>query len=165
MALFVEDGSGMAAANAYASVAAADGRMTMLGLSNWIDLSNTEKEQAIARATAYMEQAYRGRWSGTRLLRAQALSWPRYGVSVDGYAVASDVVPTEVVNACIDLAFKAAAGDLNADTGPQVIRKKVGPLETEYNPNGPRSTQYRAIDMALAPYLSGGGASARLVRT
>lgn len=164
MALEVEDGTGKANAESYASVASADTRLAALGMTTWAPLLTAEKEQALRRATAYIEQAYRNAWKGTRLYRAQALSWPRYGAIVDGWDVSSTVVPADVANACIDLAFKAAAGDLNADLTRAVKREKVGPLETEYSDVGPRSTQFRALAMALGPYLRGGGAFARLVR-
>src|SRR5438874_13139048 len=112
MSLIVETGAGLADAESYASVAAADTRMAALGLTNWATLTTTEREQALRRSTQYIEQAYRARWVGRRVHLTQALSWPRGWVMVDGFPVNADVVPTEVANACIDLAFKAAAGDL-----------------------------------------------------
>lgn len=164
MTLIVEDGTGLATAESFASVAYADARMTALGMTNWAGLSTTEKEQALRRATTYMEQAYRPRWKGTRLMRDQALSWPRYGVRADGWDVPSTAVPIDVANTCADLALKAAAGDLNADLTRAIIREKVGPLETEYSATSPDSVRYRSADMALASYLKGGGAMASLVR-
>lgn len=166
MALIVEDGTGLATAESYISVADADTRMTNLGNTNWTTLTATEKEQALRRATVYMEQAYRSRWSGYRNGDTQALSWPRNGVVIDRYIlVDDDVVPAAVADACADLAFRAAAGDLNADLERGVVRKKVGPLETEYDRASPQSVRYRSIDMMLAPYLMGGGAMATLVRS
>ena len=50
------------------------------------------------------------------------------------------------------------------DLTQAVIREKVGPIETEYSPTSPQSVRYRAIDMALAPYLTSGSGMARLVR-
>lgn len=165
MSLIVEDGTGISTAESYISVANADTRMTALGLTNWGTLSTTEKEQALRRATQHMLQAYRGRWKGTRVTSTQALDWPRYVTDyVDGHPVQSNVVPTDVAKACADLALKAAAGDLAPDLDRAVIREKVGPLETEYSPHSPQATRYRAIDMALAPYLTGSSAMARLVR-
>lgn len=165
MALVVETGAGLSTAESFASVSSADTRHSGLGNTNWTTLTTAEKEHALRRATAYMEQSYRARWTGNRHTVAQALSWPRNGVVVDGFVViASNVVPPEVANACIDLAFKAAAGDLNADLDRAVIREKVGPLETEYSAHSPQSVRYRAIDMALAPFLTGSSAMAMLVR-
>lgn len=164
MALIVEDGTGLSTAESYASVAAADTRLAAHGMTNWTALTTGEKEQALRRATRHMVQAYRGRWLGDRVYAVQALDWPRWGVCVDGFYVSSSAVPADVANACIDLAFKAAAGDLAPDIERAIIREKVGPLETEYSAHSPQATRYRAIDMLLAPYLSGGGVNARLVR-
>lgn len=164
MALIVEDGTGLANADAYAAVADADTRLANLGMTIWAPLLQAEKEQAIRRATAYMEQAYRERWQGFRLHKLQALSWPRWNVWTDGYPVDPNIVPPVVAAACIDLAVKAAAGDLNGDLTRGVVRKKIGQLETEYDPHSPQSTRYRAIDMALMPFLRGSSASVGLVR-
>lgn len=163
MALVVEDGAGLSTAESFASVAQADARHTALGNSAWTG-SDTVKEQALRRATSYMEQAYRTRWKGTKLLRSQALSWPRYGAEADGYTLDSTIVPAEVANACIDLALKSLADELNADLTRGIVREKVGPLETEYDPHAPQQVRYRSVDMALAPYLRGSGAMATLVR-
>jgi len=164
MALIVEDGTGLATAESYVSVAAADTRMTNLGNTNWALLTTAEKEQALRRATAAMLQSYRERWHGVRMTSTQALDWPRSGVVVDGYSVASNAVPVDVANACADLAFKAAAGDLTPDLTRGVVREKVGPIETEYDRNSPQSPRRPAIEMMLSPYLTGSSSMARLVR-
>jgi hypothetical protein len=163
MTLVVEDGSGISTAESYISVAAAGTRHTNLGNTAWTG-TDAAKESALRRATAHMEQAYRTRWKGTRLTRAQALSWPRYGAIADGWDVPSTEVPTDVANACADLALKALADELAPDVTRVAIREKVGPLEREYSPYSPQSPQYRAVDLALAPYLFGGASTSRLVR-
>lgn len=164
MSLIVEDGTGLSTAESYISVANATARQAALGNDTWATITNAQMEEALRRATVYMGQAYRTRWVGVRRISTQALDWPRAWVCVDGYAVAADAVPADIANACADLALTAAAGDLNANLERAVIREKVGPLETEYSPHSPQATRYRAIDMALAPYLMGSGANARLVR-
>ena len=164
MALEVETGTGSATAESYASVTQADTRLAALGMTNWATLEVAEKEQALRRATQFMEQRYRDKWKGTRLYRAQALSWPRYGAIVDDFDVDSTVVPAEVKNACADLAVKALAEDLNPDLTRAVIREKVGPLETEYSAHSPQGTRFVSVDQALGPFLRGGGANVRLVR-
>lgn len=163
MALIVEDGTGMATAEAYVSLADANTRHTAMGNAAWTG-ADSVKEAAIRRATAYMEQAYRNRWKGTRLFREQALSWPRYGAEADGWVIPSTEVPADVANACADLALRALADDLNADQSRAVKREKVGPLETEYADYAPLGVQFRAVDMALSAYLKGGAAMAQLIR-
>lgn len=164
MSLIVEDGTGLSTAESYVSVADATARHASLDNTNWAALTSQEMESALRRATQYMLQAYRTRWTGDRLNGTQALDWPRWNVWTDGYPVAPSIVPVDVANACADLALKAAAGDLNDDLTRGVVRKKIGPLETEYDPHSPQSVRYRAIDMALAPYLKGTSANATLVR-
>lgn len=164
MSLIPEDGTGLANAESYVSLAGATARHAALDNTNWALLSTAEMESALRRATQYMLQAYRTRWIGDRLNGTQALDWPRWNVWVDGYPVSPSIVPADIANACADLALKAAAGDLNADLTRGVVREKVGPLETEYDRNSPQSVRYRAIDMALSAYLKGSSAMATLVR-
>lgn len=165
MALIVEDGSGLAAAESYISVADADARHAAFGNAGWTG-TEPAKEQALRRATAYMLQAYRDRWSGSRRTTTQALCWPRNDVTIDRYSyVDFDTVPDAVAAACADLALRALTDDLNPDLTRGIVRERVGPLETEYDRHAPQSTRYRSIDMMLAPYLTGGGAMLRLSRT
>lgn len=163
MTLITEDGNGLTTAESYITVADADARHTALGNTAWTG-TDAVKEAALRRATAFMEQRYRSRWKGTRMSRDQALSWPRYGATVDGWDVSSIIVPADVANACADLALRALSDDLNPDTTRGIVREKVGPLETEYDAYSPQSPRWNAVDQALAPYLNGGGAVRRLVR-
>lgn len=165
MALVVEDGTGLSTAESYISVADTDARMTALGNTTWAPMTMAEKEQALRRATLNMIQNYRGRWKGTRVKSTQALDWPRFDVFADGFSIASNIVPQEIANACADLAFKAAAGDLSPDLTRGVVREKVGPIETEYDPASPQQTRRPAIENLLSPYLNGTSAMAGLVRT
>jgi hypothetical protein len=165
MSLNVEIGAGLANADSFCSVADADDRMAALGNDIWVPLTTSQKEEALRRATVFMEQVYRSRWQGYRQTAAQALSWPRNGIWVEGFSVDSDTVPSEVRHACADLAFRAAAGDLAPDLERAVIREKVGPIETEYDRASPQTKRFRAIDLMLAPYLKGGSGQVRLVRT
>ena len=164
--LIVEDGSGLPEAEAYASVAQADARLTGLGLTLWATITEGEKEAAIRRATVYMEQTYRPRWVGARATRAQALAWPRTDVLLDGFAVEANEIPAEIVNACIDLAFRAAFQDLSKDTGTTQEKQSetVGPISTTYVAGSALKAKYTAIDEMLRPLLSIGGMSVRLVR-
>lgn len=164
MALEVEDGTGKANAESYCSVAFADARHLAFGNTAWTG-TDAVKEAALRRATAYMEQAYRERWKGYRVVSTQALSWPRASVVVDQFTdVGLNLVPADIANACADLALKALAEDLNEDLTRGVVREKVGPLETEYDRASPQAKRFRAVDMALAPYLKSSSASFSLVR-
>ena len=164
MALEVENGTGKSTSESYISVAGADARHTALGNAAWTG-DDAAKEAALRRATQYMEQAYRTRWLGMRTSKDQALSWPRAILApVDDWWIDSNVVPAEVANACADLALKALSSDLNADLTRGVVRKKIGPIETEYDRYSPQSVRYPAIAQMLSPFLKGSSVSATLVR-
>jgi hypothetical protein len=168
MSLIVEDGSGLSTAESYISVADATARHAALGNDTWATITTTEMEQALRRATLYMLQTYRNVWVGNRLTSTQALDWPRYGVAIDGFALASNVIPAEVGHACADLALKAAAADLSPDIkagGGVVNRVKAGSVEVAFQVDGTTTKTYRAIDGLLGPLLGFrsrySGASAR----
>lgn len=170
MPIIIETGEGLAGAESYASVAAADARCARLGLTAWAALAEADKEIALRKAMIFMA-TYRTRWAGRRAYQHQALDWPRYGVAVDGFAVLSTIVPAEVVNACIDLAVRAGRGeDLlpDLDIGSNAIKKdKTGPLETEYFQNATDARErFVAVDALLAPYFgsAGGGNSVKVIR-
>lgn len=162
MALVTEDGTGMATAESFISVADAETRLSNLGDTTFAALTTAEKEQALRKATNFMEQRYRTKWRGTRLYRDQALSWPRYGAEVDGYTLDSNYVPADVANACADLALISLTETLNPNLDREVIREKVGPLETEYA-RGSVGKTWAATSQALSPYLKYGAMNVALV--
>jgi hypothetical protein len=165
MALIVEDGTGKADAESYISVADATAYHAARGNAAWATLaSDTVREQLLRRATEYMLESYRQRWQGYRISSTQALDWPRAGVCVDGYLIAINIVPVEVQRACAELALKAATADLAADVGQTARRVKVGPIEKEYAPNASPVKRYRAVDLLLAPFLSGSDMNIKVVR-
>ena len=168
MSLICEDGSGKSDSESYISVADASNYHTVRGNTAWAALTTDAlREAALRRATDYMRQAYRSRWQGYKVNEDQALDWPRYDVEVEGYAVDSDIVPTEVKNACAELALRASAAELNPDLTQGVAREKVGQIEVEYDKASPQFTRYRAIDALLSPYLKagGGGCSMGVIRS
>lgn len=161
----VETGAGLPTAESYASVAAADARCAALGVADWVPRATTDKEIALRNATQFMLATYRQRWAGYRVHQEQALDWPRYDVCVDRWTVRNDVVPAEVVNACIDLAARAAAGtDLMPDLDRTISEETVGPITTKYEDGAAESPRFKAVDHMLAPYLRGSALSGKLVR-
>jgi hypothetical protein len=158
MALTVEDGTIIAGAESYISVADASTYHSNRGNAAWAALSTDAiREQCLRKATDYMVQAYRDRWQGARYDEDQALDWPREGVVRDSWEVGHDEVPTEVKNACAELALKAATVSLAPDLTQGVVSEQVGQIKVEYDKNSPQRTRYAAIDNMLAPYLKAGG--------
>jgi hypothetical protein len=171
MALIVEDGSAVPGAESYASINAADSRNVLRGVADWAELATEKKEQALRTATDFMLTNYRTRWAGRRRTREQALCWPRYDVVVDLWPVPSDIVPVDVVNACIDLAVRSGNGEKlmpDLDIGSNVLKKtKVGPIEDEFFQNTTDARErFVAVDASLAVYFgaAGGSNSIKLVR-
>lgn len=184
MALEVEDGSGKANAESYASVSEADTYHGNRGNTAWDDATTAQKEQALRKASDYLVAVYREKWQGIRVSRTQALDWPRKGVITEdyyepvsgprpslwpdlAYEVPEDSVPPEVKNATMMLALKALSADLipDIDSSAKVKREKVGPIETEYMDDAPAATFYRQAHGALKPLLRrGGGMTGQLIR-
>lgn len=165
MALIVEDGTGKPDAESYISAADALAYLTSIGLT-WSATTTDAQEQCLRRATNYMLQAYRDRWTGFRVIvnPMQALDWPRYGVEVDHFPVHFDIVPLDIQHACAELAYKAATEELNADLDQAVVTKGIGPLRKEYDRYSPQWKRFRSIDMRLAPYLTRLGMNGTVVR-
>lgn len=171
MSLITEDGTGRADAEALASVADADAYHVSRGNSLWATQAADAKEQALRRATDYMEQMYRLKWKGLRVSLTQALDWPRMNVQLEdiGFGsiaayVPTTIVPKEVVQATCEMALRAAAGELAPDLQRQVIATTIGPIKKEYAPGSPEYVRYRAIDMLLKPLLASGGMGLRMER-
>jgi len=163
MSLIVETGAGLTNAESYISVADTDAYWADVGNALWDALTETEKEQALRRATRFMAWIYRVKWAGRRTAQAQALDWPRYNVLVEDLPVPSNEVPLTVRQACAELAIRAAAGPLleDVDTGSSQIKKdKTGPLETEYfEAHVDPAERFLSIGAMLQPYFGGAGGS------
>jgi hypothetical protein len=173
MTLIVEDGTARVDAESYASVAETSTYFQNRGQGDAWDKID-EQEAALRLATTYMEEAYRMRWKQYRVTSTQALSWPRawvtlpdapYGYGSQAAYVPNNVVPKEVKQACMELALRAGTGDLAPDLERAAKVERIGPIEVQYDDSSPYYTQFRSIDLLLAPYLMAGGMSSPLVRT
>jgi hypothetical protein len=133
--LTVEDGTGLASADALASLADCDAYHAARGAAAWTG-EDADKESAIRRATSYLSRAIT--WTGVRTHgRAQALAWPRSGcVDGEGNGIASNEIPGEIADACAELALieLATPGALSPVITPSdaVKSETVGPISVEY---------------------------------
>ena len=154
MAFVVETGAGLSNANSYASVSAADSYVADRGIAGWTALSSTIKQQSLVNATDYLEATYRSAYKGNRVSETQSLSWPRYNVIVDGFNFPANVVPTQVINACIEMAIRASLGEtLLADQGQRVRREKIDVIEVEYQDYSDPTQRYPLVNRMVMPYL------------
>lgn len=171
MSLIVEDGTGRADAESYATVAQADEYHQKRGNAGWAG-ETAGREAALRRASEYLDGAYRTRWLGKGSTPTQALAWPRaYARSGAGY-LPSDAVPLAVVRACCEAALRELQnpGSLAPDLypGERVVSETVGPLEVEYADGGGSDAGAPpvlvAVDRILAPVLRSTAAAGLVLR-
>ncbi|MGM4891261.1 DnaT-like ssDNA-binding protein [Tardiphaga sp. 839_C3_N1_4] len=158
MALVVEDGSGVEGANAYLDAADFKAYADARGMP-YEGKSDDEIEQALIRATGWLDATYRSRWPGVRLNgRAQALAWPRSDAAdADGEEISDDEIPQEVLDATAEAAFRELTepGSLSPDLerGGAIRRLKAGSVEVEYATTASARTTFTTIDGVLAGLL------------
>ena len=163
MAIVIEDGTGLANAEAYISVADADAYFLARGNAAWAALTTARKEEVLRDGSDYMAAVYGQRWKGSRVTETQALDWPREDVSANGFDIDNNVVPGAVARANAELAVRASAGELLEDQGAQVKSEQVGPIAVTYMDGARQATRYAFVDSMLGAYLEGMG-QIRVVR-
>lgn len=128
MALVVEDGTGLANAESYLSVADYKVQCDSLGYTYPAD-ADASIEQGLRRGTRWLDATYSDRLPGTRLRgRAQSLQWPRADVvDREGEDVPSDAVPAEIKMALVEATRReiAAPNSLSPDVVAGKIKKSV----------------------------------------
>lgn len=162
---------GTANANSYQDQVSAQAIIdTIPNASAWtladggVVVAGGQRDQALVRATSMLDiMKYRGTRVGTS--DTQALAWPRVfvpdpdGGSVDGQWIgwvgatiylSSTSIPRRILRAHVALALeilRAGGNDVwgAADaTSANIIREKIGPLETDYSAPGDRRLGMRA---------------------
>ncbi len=128
MAFVVEDGSIVAGANSFASIADADAYFADRNTdSAWNDLGTTEKEQALVRGTDYINTTYRLKWKGHKRTGDQSLTWPRSAVvDEDGFDLADTSLPQSLLNATAEMALALQ----DADTDPYAVDRTNTPIKS-----------------------------------
>jgi hypothetical protein len=185
MTLVVEDGTGIAGADSYASLAGAAAywaaRPQDANAARWTAATDPNREGALREATAYLDATWGALFPGSRKTAAQGRLWPRVertALDPDDYDTIADLLaaqaetdrplvgadglqlaalPAPIVGATIELAARALVARLAPDVDAQgwVKRQKVGPIETEYGAPGPIDGAYGAVDRLLRPVLIG----------
>lgn len=167
--LTVEDGTGLSNANALISLAAfksyCDGRGT-----SYSAYTDDNLNAAIVRASAFLTNAFV--WNGFKVNgREQALSWPRTSMlDREGWAVAHDEVPREIVAACSEIALYEAAtpGAMNPSVvlADKVRSETVGPISVEYallfNNASDARPMLTVVQDLIAPFIGRGGGGSSL---
>lgn len=171
--MIVEDGTIVANADSYVTVAEADAYLAARGMDTaWALLSNTVKESLLVRAVDYMQAAYRARWKGHRSWDTQSLDWPRQGVLMTdmpiGQQIQYNTIPRELKAGQIELALRQMADQatpLMRDLERGVVSEGVGPLSVTYDTNSPQQVRYAQVENLLAPLMHSSGSMVRLGRS
>lgn len=159
MALTVEDGSIVAGADSYVTLAEYQAYAALYG---WTLAGTDAADEVNLRiARRYLDNAYS--WKGAKVQVDQPLAWPRYmGDYVDGFIVPSDEIPDPIKNAQMEMAYlvQNGADPYATITGGTVKRKKekvdVIEEETEYfEGSGLDRDSYPLIDQMVGAYVSG----------
>lgn len=117
-------------------------------------------------ASEYIDGSYQSAFPGLKVgLREQVREWPRQGaMDIYGYAIASDSVPREILNATYELAYKniVTPGVLYTDYKPSKYKQAsvTGAVAVTYNTFDDISeaqAKFPAVTAILAPVLTATG--------
>ena len=178
MTIIVEDGTIVALANAYASLAAVDLFHEDRGNTVWTAADDETKEAAMLRATAGLESKYRGRWVGFKADHnpaPQFLAWPRradlnqtransYTAATmdevtdgDGIEYSVEAVPALIVQAykevcLVEITQPFVSVQLSRDD--MLKYQRVDVIEQEWLRNAPAVVRFPHIDALLSTLAS-----------
>lgn len=171
MSIIVEDGTGLANAESYVSVANADAYHASIGNSTWTG-TDPVKETALRRAVRYLDGSYRLRFKGIKNKSTQALEWPRAGViDPSGWVQSSIALPAVLISATCEAALRelVSPNSLQPDLarGGAILSTELvaGPVSTSttYASGADPSDVITVLDDLLSG-LIGGGSVARITR-
>jgi len=147
MALTVEDGTGLAAADSYQTVADIDTYNTNHGnASKWRDLTLQQKEEKARLAAQGLDLEFHNQWLGRKRVDGQGLDFPRVEIEdpIDGFIISETSVPKPILDAHAELAIEIALGKTihSAQSDSAAIkrqRKKLDTLEIETEYSGSKA--------------------------
>lgn len=145
MALVVEDGSVVAGANSY---------VTLAEFKAWADsrditynADDDVLEATILRAMDYIERLY---FIGNKANENQPLQWPRTEALIDGYYADATEIPKEVKIAVYEATVVQEDGYSELEVqSRKTLRERVGDIEVEYAENSENRTITPALQYAL----------------
>jgi hypothetical protein len=165
--LIIEDGTGLANANAYVSADGVRAYATLRGVTLPVAASPDPVEILIIKATDYLESLA---YIMYRAVITQALSWPRVRCKHE-VDPTKFLMPTKVVSAQCQLVLEQFMNDIvllpstpGGAAGQFVIREKVDVIETQYSERlGTLSTPTMpAVDALLRELIVPGGGIGRI---
>lgn len=169
MALIIEDGTIVANANSYVTLAEA----RAYALARGVTLSATDSvvEILAIKSMDYLE-SFDNQFKGIRKTETQELSWPRDYVYRNDTGYEYPAIPKELKNAQCQLMIDANSFDIEpnrllTDKGQRIKEKIEGAIEVEYTQQDQLTRPIlRKFNSLIAPLLKNGslGISANIVR-
>lgn len=151
MALIVENGTGLANADAYISLSTFKAYCSERAY-RWEDSEDFAIEAAIRLATGWIDTY--NRYKGSRLVATQFLEFPRADLT-DWSSHPVTGVPHRLKHACAELAFKALTQSLytDLDRGGMVQSESVGPISVTYAAGAPPGKVWQFAQKMLEQYI------------
>ena len=144
MAIVVEDGTVVAAANSYVTIDEFQAWADARGISYGTDFTIS---QQLFRATDYFESLS---FKGVKHTEDQPLQFPRDDLYIDGYAVDSDEIPKEVKVAIYELIKIEIDGDSKLSPSErEVTSEQIDSITITYKDNAGMKRSTPALDRAL----------------
>ena len=146
MALIIEDGSIVANADSYVTVAEIRAYADKRGFD--VPVADATVEQLAILANDYLQSL---NYIGDLVEKTQPLKWPRKNI-ID---VANDTIPSDIKNAQIELAIAASDSELlTREQSAAVIKETIGNIATDYAGNGVTSVfSSQRVSRYLGKYL------------
>lgn len=159
MTIIVEDGSIVAGANSYVSLADARALLVQYGLN--LNADDSIAETQLLQGAKYVD-SFRDCFQGTKVEATQPMQWPRVGVYIDGFLFPSDAIPQEVINAQCFAANAVEQGiDLwqISDGRITTLERVEGAVTVEYSDSSAANgfQSIGRVDDELAPLCGGSG--------
>lgn len=165
MALVIEDGSIVAGANSYITVAQLKAYASDRGVE--LPADDSALEPMIVQAGDYLN-SYEPKFKGKRVDPTQSMAWPRNGAVIYGVEFVDNAIPAQLIAAQCQAAILVSQGvDLMPNiTGFAVRREKVDVIEFEYATGGgvnnsatPEMTPtFPSVEALLVPLIGGSDA-------
>ena len=144
MTLIIEDGSVVANANSYITVAQFKDWADSRGITYGTD---QEVEQGILRAMDWFERQF---FIGNKANENQPLQWPRTEALIDGYYADATEIPKEVITALYEATKVELDGNSQLNNEDRrTIREQVGDISVEYAENSNNRITTPALTFAM----------------
>lgn len=156
--IIVEDGSIVANANSYVSVA----DLTTYGTDRGVTISAANPEDLLIEAMDYIEALD---FIGLQYTEDQALSWPRSGaVKKKLWQYDVNEIPQDLIDGLCETALAIDAGNSPIqDVDRTTIKEKVGDIEVEYKSSSASNTIVKKINTKLKDLLAAGNSGINFV--